>query len=74
MSGQKKLSFKEKYEWDQIEKRMPELETMKQQLEEKLNTVLDKHDQLMQVSDELAKVIAELNAMELRWLELSEKI
>jgi hypothetical protein len=53
---------------------MPELETMKQQLEEKLNTVLDKHDQLMQVSDELAKVIAELNAMELRWLELSEKI
>ncbi|MEN9333492.1 MAG: hypothetical protein RLY35_672 [Bacteroidota bacterium] len=73
-SGQKKLSFKEKYEWDQIEKRMPELETMKQQLEEKLNTVLDKHDQLMQVSDELAKVIAELNAMELRWLELSEKI
>ncbi len=74
VSGQKKLSFKEKYEWDQIEKRMPELETMKQQLEEKLNTVLDKHDQLMQVSDELAKVIAELNAMELRWLELSEKI
>jgi ATP-binding cassette subfamily F protein uup len=73
-SGQKKLSFKEKYEWDQIEKRMPELETMKQQLSEKLNTVLDKHDQLMQVSDELAKVIAELNAMELRWLELSEKI
>jgi len=74
VSGQKKLSFKEKYEWDQIEKRMPELETMKQQLSEKLNTVLDKHDQLMQVSDELAKVIAELNAMELRWLELSEKI
>ncbi len=73
-NGQKKLSFKEKYEWDQIEKRMPELETMKQQLSEKLNTVLDKHDQLMQVSDELAKVIAELNAMELRWLELSEKI
>jgi ATP-binding cassette subfamily F protein uup len=74
VSGQKKLSFKEKYEWDQIEKRMPELETMKQQLSEKLNTVLDKHDQLMQVSDELAQVIAELNAMELRWLELSEKI
>ena len=74
VSGQKKLSFKEKYEWDQIEKRMPELETIKQQLSEKLNTVLDKHDQLMQVSDELAKVIAELNAMELRWLELSEKI
>ncbi len=70
----KKLSFKEKFEWEQIEKRMPELEQMKKSLEIKLNTVLDKHDQLMQVSDELAKVIEELNELELRWLELSEKI
>jgi len=53
---------------------MPELEQMKKSLEIKLNTVLDKHDQLMQVSDELAKVIEELNELELRWLELSEKI
>ncbi|MEY2764499.1 MAG: hypothetical protein RLZZ205_923, partial [Bacteroidota bacterium] len=45
----KKLSFKEKFEWEQIEKRMPELEQMKKSLEIKLNTVLDKHDQLMQV-------------------------
>ncbi len=70
----KKLSFKEKFEWEQIEKRMPELEQMKKSLEIKLNTVLDKHDQLMQVSDELANVIEELNELELRWLELSEKI
>lgn len=70
----KKLSFKEKFEWEQIEKRMPELEEMKKNLEIKLNGVLDQHDQLMQVSDELAKVIEELNQLELRWLELSEKI
>ncbi len=70
----KKLSFKEKFEWEQIEKRMPELEEMKKTLEIKLNGVLDQHDQLMQVSDELAKVIEELNQLELRWLELSEKI
>ena len=69
----KKLSFKEKFEWEQIEKRMPELEEMKKTLEIKLNGVLDQHDQLMQVSDELAKVIEELNQLELRWLELSEK-
>lgn len=70
----KKLSFKEKFEWEQIEKRMPELEEVKKNLEIKLNGVLDQHDQLMQVSDELAKVIEELNQLELRWLELSEKI
>ena len=70
----KKLSFKEKFEWEQIEKRMPELEELKKTLEIKLNGVLDQHDQLMQVSDELAKVIEELNQLELRWLELSEKI
>jgi ATP-binding cassette subfamily F protein uup len=70
----KKFSFKEKYEWDQIEKRIPELEKLKSQLEEKLQTVLDQHEALMATSAELAVVIEELNALELRWLELSEKI
>jgi ATP-binding cassette subfamily F protein uup len=70
----KKFSFKEKYEWDQIEKRIPELEKLKSQLEEKLQTVLDKHEALMATSAELAVVIEELNTLELRWLELSEKI
>jgi ATP-binding cassette subfamily F protein uup len=70
----KKFSFKEKYEWDQIEKRIPELEKLKSQLEEKLQTVLDQHEALMATSAELAAVIEELNSLELRWLELSEKI
>jgi len=70
----KKFSFKEKYEWDQIEKRIPELEKLKSQLEEKLQTVLDQHEALMATSAELAVVIEELNTLELRWLELSEKI
>ena len=45
-----------------------------QQLEEKLQTVLDQHEALMATSAELAVVIEELNTLELRWLELSEKI
>lgn len=73
-STNKKFSFKEKYEWDQIEKRIPELEKSKSQLEEKLQTVLDQHEALMATSAELAAVIEELNSLELRWLELSEKI
>jgi ATP-binding cassette subfamily F protein uup len=73
-NGLKKLSFKEKYEWEQIEKRMPELEVQKTKLEAELQTVLDQHDRLMSVSEALSKVIEELNTLEMRWLELSEKI
>jgi ABC transport system ATP-binding/permease protein len=73
-STNKKFSFKEKYEWDQIEKRIPELEKLKSELEEKLQTVLDQHEALMATTAELAVVIEELNSLELRWLELSEKI
>jgi ATP-binding cassette subfamily F protein uup len=73
-AGPKKLSFKEKYEWEQIEKRMPELEIQKTKLEAELQTVLDQHDRLMSVSEALSKVIEELNTLEMRWLELSEKI
>jgi len=73
-STNKKFSFKEKYEWDQIEKRLPELEKQKGILEAKLQTVLDQHEALMATSAELAAVIEELNSLELRWLELSEKI
>ncbi|MEY2938391.1 MAG: hypothetical protein RL062_980 [Bacteroidota bacterium] len=73
-ASQKKLSFKEKYEWEQIEKRMPELEIQKVKLEAELQTVLDQHDRLMAVSEALSKVIEELNNLEMRWLELSEKI
>ena len=73
-SNNKKFSFKEKYEWDQIEKRLPELEKQKNLLETKLQTVLDQHEALMATSAELAAVIEELNSLELRWLELSEKI
>lgn len=70
----KKFSFKEKYEWDQIEKRIPELEKLKSTLEAKLQSVLDQHEALLATSAELAAVIEELNVLELRWLELSEKI
>ncbi|MBM3429209.1 MAG: ABC transporter ATP-binding protein, partial [Bacteroidetes bacterium] len=73
-SSAKKLSFKEKYEWEQIEKRMPELEQKKGLLEAELQTVLDQHDKLIQVSEALSKVVEELNTLEMRWLELSEKI
>ena len=54
------------------EKEIPVLEKKKKELEEKLSQVLDQHNELMAVSDQLGKVVEELDAKSLRWLELSE--
>lgn len=67
-----KISYKDKFEFDQLEKEIPVLEKKKKELEEKLSQVLDKHNELMAVSDQLGKVVEELDAKSLRWLELSE--
>lgn len=67
----KKISFKDKFEFDQLNKEIPELEGKKKVLEEKLGSVND-HDELIKVSEELGKVISELDSKSERWLELSE--
>ncbi len=67
-----KISYKDKFEFDQLEKEIPVLEKKKKELEEKLSQVLDQHNELMAVSEQLGKVVDELDAKSLRWLELSE--
>ncbi|MEZ4799532.1 MAG: hypothetical protein R2809_07115 [Flavobacteriales bacterium] len=67
-----KLSFKEKYEFDQLEKDIPVLEEKKKILEEKLASNITNHDELIQVTEELGKVISDLDEKSFRWLELSE--
>lgn len=71
VQDKKKLNFKEKMEFDEIEKRMPQIEKEKAELEEKLN-LGPAHDELMALSEKLGKLINELDEIELRWLELSE--
>lgn len=67
-----KLTFKEKFEFDQLEKEIPLLEEKKKLLEAKLEQSLADHTQLLKVTEELAKVVEELDTKSLRWLELSE--
>lgn len=69
----KKLSFKEKFELDTLEKEMPELQKEKELLEQKMNTPLS-YDELQKASERISSIIQELDAKEMRWLELSEKI
>jgi ATP-binding cassette subfamily F protein uup len=68
----KKLSFKEKFEMETLEKELPELEKEKQALEEKLSQNLP-YEELQKTSNRINDIIALLNDKEMRWLELSEK-
>lgn len=67
-----KLSFKEKHELEQLEKEIPRLEEEKKMLEEKLNSSLTDHEELLKVTAKLGELVSDLDEKSLRWLELSE--
>lgn len=66
-----KLSYKEKLEFEKLEKDIPDLEKKKLDLEEKLGNTTDGQE-LMKISAELGKLIEDLDEKSMRWLELSE--
>jgi ATP-binding cassette subfamily F protein uup len=68
----KKVSYKEKREFDQLEAEIAELETEKAGLEEALGNANLAFEQLSVHSKRIAEIIALLEEKELRWLELSE--
>jgi len=68
-----KLTFKEKFELEALEKEIPVLEEKKRTLEEQLSAAASDHEALLRASDELGKVVEELDTKSFRWLELSEK-
>ena len=70
---QKKLSFKEKFELETLEKEMPALQEEKKKLEEKMSGNLP-YDELQKASDRVSSIIAALDEKEMRWLELSERV
>lgn len=69
-----KLSFKEKHEFDQLEKELPLLEKEKKELEEKLSNADTNHEELLKITERLGEVIRLLDDKGMRWLELSEFI
>jgi ATP-binding cassette subfamily F protein uup len=69
----KKLSFKEKFELDTLEKEMPALQEEKKLLEQKMSGNLGYED-LQKAADRISSIISELDAKEMRWLELSERL
>jgi ATP-binding cassette subfamily F protein uup len=70
----RKLSFKEKEEYETIERRLPELEKTKDELTLTLSSGELSNEELMKNGESLGKVVAEIDAMTERWIELAEFI
>ncbi|HCQ29187.1 MAG TPA: ABC transporter, partial [Flavobacteriales bacterium] len=68
----KKLSFKEKYEFEQLDKEIPQLEKQKEELESKLMQGNLSHEELTEISTQLGELTKELDDKTNRWIELSE--
>ena len=73
-SEKTKLSFKEKSEFDKLEKEMPLLEKEKALLQDLMNNSILAYDELQKTSDRVNQIIKDLDTKEMRWLHLSEKM
>ncbi len=68
----KRMSFKEKREFELLEKEMADLTKEREQITDKLNDSSTPFAELEKISNRIGVLNAELDAKELRWLELSD--
>ncbi len=66
----KKLSFKEKRELEEIERRLPQLEEEKASLETRMSSGQMPYEELQRSSSRMEELLAEIDSLETRWLEL----
>ena len=72
LNDKRKMSFKEKREFEQLEKEIAELETEKAQIEEQMCSGTLSVDELTKKSKRLPEVNDLIDEKTMRWLELSE--
>lgn len=70
-NSKRKLSFKEQKELENIEKEMPVLKEKQDEILEKLNNERD-YNIISELSQQLEETTSQLEAHEMRWLELQE--
>ena len=73
-SNSSKVSFKEKREWELLEKEMPTLQKEKADLETTMNTGNKGFDELQKSAERIGVIVKLLDEKEMRWLELSERM
>jgi ATP-binding cassette subfamily F protein uup len=72
LERKRKMSFKEKQEFEQIEQELPKLELEKDHLSEELSMGTLSNEELMQKGERLGAIVAQIVELTFRWLELSE--
>ena len=70
--AKRKMSYKEKREFEQLEREIEALETEKKQIEEALSSGSVSVDEITTMSKRLPQLTDELDEKSMRWLELSE--
>jgi len=68
-----KLSYKEKLEFEALERELPQLEAEKADIEQQMSSGSLGNDQLMAMGNRMQELIDLIDEKEMRWLELSEK-
>ena len=68
-----KLSFKEKMEFEALEKELPQLEAEKAEIEQLMSSGTLSNDDLVAKGNRMQELIDMIDEKEMRWLELSEK-
>jgi ATP-binding cassette subfamily F protein uup len=68
----RRLSFKERQEMENLEKELSSLNGEKATLETEMNSGIMPYDKLEEASKRYAEIKDEIDAKEMRWLELSE--
>ncbi|MDK7675335.1 ABC-F family ATP-binding cassette domain-containing protein [Weeksella virosa] len=67
----RKLSYKEQRELEEINASLPFLEEQKEKLANQLSTPDLTYEEITRISNELEKIIQEIDEKEMRWLELN---
>ncbi len=68
-----KLSFKERKEFEILEKEISVLEKDRKLMEVKMSNAGDGFDKLQEIGEKITDIIVKIDKKELRWLELSER-
>ena len=68
------MTYKERLEFEKLQREIPELEKLKNELNDKVNAGGIAYAELNKAIDELTDVSKKLEERELRWLELSELV
>lgn len=72
VESKRKLSFKERQEFESLEKELPKLEQEKEELSVLLSSGMTDFEEIAKISARLESLVERLEEKEMRWLELSE--